>query len=192
MMGDGGRALRVGALLEAPLERPPEPQVQLGPLAGKEVGLDHLAQEGMAELVGAVVLHGQDVRVDGLAQRVAQGRPVEVARVVEHRMIEPLPDGEQPQQPSGGLGQPLDAQHQRVTQRVRRGPAGREQLLAEQRVAAGARPQALQQVVGRGGAEDVGSSVSSSRARGRRATRRAPSSASSVRRGWPRRNSSNR
>ena len=58
-----------------------------------------------------------------------------------------------------GLGQPLDAEHQGVAQRVRRRAAaveaGGEQLLAVQRVAAGAGPQPLQQLGLRRRAEDV-------------------------------------
>ena len=78
-------------------------------------------------------------------------------------VVEPLADGNQPQQLLRGLGQLLDPQHQRVAQRVRGGAepvdAGREQLLAEQRVAAGALPQPLQQLVRRRLAEDVGELV---------------------------------
>jgi hypothetical protein len=160
VMGDRGRDLRIPVLVEATLERLCERQVQRGPLAREQVVLDDLAQERMAELVGAVVLGDDDVRVDGLAQAVAQRPRLESARLLEQRMIDPLADRDQAQQLAGGLRQPLHTQHQRVAQRVRRGAAAvepcRQQLLAEQRVAAGTAPQTLEQVGGGRRSEDVG------------------------------------
>ena len=160
VMGDGGGGLRAGTVVEMLLQRPRQAQMQLGALGGKQVLLDDLAQERVAESRDAVVLHDQDVRVDGLAQRVAQRARLEVARLLQQAMIEPLPDGDEPQQLPHALGEPLDPQHQRVAQRVGCRAAsvepGRQQLLAEQRVAARAGPQPLQQI-GRGRSpEDVG------------------------------------
>ena len=133
-----------------------------GALARQQVVLDDLAQERVPEAVGPVLGH-EDVAVDRLAQRVAQRALVEAAGLGQQPVVEPLADGNEPQQLLRGLGQLLDPQHQRVAQRVRRGAepvdAGREQLLAEQRVAARALPQPLQQLVRRRLAEDVGELV---------------------------------
>ena len=160
VVGDGGRGLRAGAVVEALIERARERQVQLRALAGEQVLGDHLAQEGMAEPIRAVVPDDQDVTLDGLAQRVAERPRLQAARLLQQRMIELLADRDEPQQLLRGPGQPFGAQHERVAQRVRRRAApvepGGQQLLAEQRVAAGSRPQPLQQLGGRRGPEDVG------------------------------------
>ena len=78
-------------------------------------------------------------------------------------MVEPLADRDEREELARGRREPLDAQHQRVAQRVRRGaPAVRargEQLLAEQRVAAGPGPQPIEQLGRRRRAEDVGELV---------------------------------
>ena len=199
--GDRRGDLRVRALVEAMLERARQPQVQLGPLAGEQLLLDDLAQERVAEPVHVVVLHDQDVTVDGLAQRVAQGTRLEAARLVEQWMVEPLADRDESTAAPRGLGQPLHPQHQCVAQRVRRGAAAVEprgqQLLAEQGVAARTRPQPLQQVgVGRV-AEDVGQLLGQLVARERlerdaAGARVELDSASSGRSGWLRCSSSGR
>jgi hypothetical protein len=44
--------------------------VELAALAGKQLGLDDLAQERVAKPIHAVVLNHHEVTVDGLAQRV--------------------------------------------------------------------------------------------------------------------------
>ena len=157
VVGDGGRRLRV--VPEALLERPGERQMPLGPLAGQQVRLDDLAQQRMAEPVQAVVLDGQDVPVDRLAERLAQRSRLEPGRLLEQAVVEPLPDGDEPEQLAGGVGQALDAQDQGVAQRVRGGAAavepGGQQLLAEQRIAGRARPEPVQQLGVRRRVEDV-------------------------------------
>ncbi len=159
VVGDGGRQHRAGALLEPVAERLGEPQVQRRPLAGQQVVVDHLAQQRVPEPVPAVLTGEQDVALDRLAQRVAQRALVEAADLGEHRVLEPLADGHDAQDLLRGLGEALDPQHQRVAQRVRGGAeavdARGEQLLGEQRVAAGALPQPLQQLGVRRRAEDV-------------------------------------
>ena len=160
VVGDGGGQHGAGLLVDPLLQRARQRQVERRPLAGQQVVLHDLAQERVPEAVAAVVVGDEDVAVDGLAQRVAQRALVEAAGPGQQRMVGPLADGDEPQDLLRGLGQVLDAQHQRVAQRVRRGAAavepGGEQLLAVQRVAARARPQPLEQVgLGRR-AEDVG------------------------------------
>ena len=159
VVGDGGGVLCAGVRAQPPLERPPERQVQLGPLARQQVVVDDLAQERVTEPVDAVVIDDQNMTVDRLAQGVAERPRLEPARLRQQLVVEPLTDGDEPQRVAGRLGQPLDPQHQRVAQRVGSGAAavepGREQLLAEQRVAAGPLPQPLQQVGGGRRAEDV-------------------------------------
>ncbi len=107
----------------------------------------------------AVLVGDEDVAVDRLAQGVAQRPRLQRARLGQQRVVEPLADGDEPQQLLGRLAQPLDPQHQRVAQGVGRGAAavepGRQQLLDVQRVAARPRPQPVEQL-GRGRlAEDV-------------------------------------
>ena len=131
--------------------------------ARQQVVVDHLAQQRVAEPVPAVVVGDQDVALDGLAHGVAQRALVEPARLGEHGVLQPLADRDEPQDLLRRLGQPLDPQHERVAQRVGGGAeavdAGRQQLLREQRVAARALPQPVQQLgVGRF-AEDVGQLV---------------------------------
>ena len=163
VVGHGGGQDGAGLLVDALLERAGERQVEGGALTGQQVVLDHLAQQRVAEAVAAVVVGDQDVVVDRLAQRVAKRALVEAAGLRQQRVVGALGNGDEPQDLLRGLGQALDAQHQRVAQRVRRGAAaveaGGEQLLAVQRVAARALPQPLQQVgLGRR-AEDVGELV---------------------------------
>ena len=159
VVGDRGGQDRAFAFLEPVPQRLGEPQVQGRPLAGQQVVVDDLAQQCVAESVPAVVAGEQDVALDRLAQGVAQRALVEAADLGEHGVLESLADRDDPEDLLRGIGQPLDAQHQRVAQRVRRrseavDPGGQE-LLGEERVAARARPQALQQLGRRRLAEDV-------------------------------------
>jgi hypothetical protein len=144
MVGDSGDDLRVGSLLDSKLQHPRECQMQIAALPGEQVVHDDLPQQGMAEPVHPVGLCHQEIPVDGLAQRVAQGPPVEPARVLEQWMVESLGDRDEPQQLLRRLGQPFDPQHQRVAQGVRRCAVtvaiGGQQLLPEERVAARAGP----------------------------------------------------
>ena len=75
-------------------------------------------------------------------------------------MVDPLADRDEREQLARGLRQPIDAEHQGVPEGVRRvAPAveaGRQQLLAVERIAAGALPQPLEQVAVGRGVEDVG------------------------------------
>ena len=139
VQGDAGGEPRVGV---AALERPRDREMQLGALAGQQVVLDDLAQQGVAEAVVAVVVGDDDVAGDRLAQRTAQGGGIELAGLGQQRVVQAPPDSEHAHDLLSVLAEALDADHERVAQGggQRVGPAleaGGEQLLHVQRVALG-------------------------------------------------------
>ena len=152
------RAVR-RARVAARLERARERQVQLRPLAGEQVVLDASRRSAW---------RNRYIPSSWATRRWPSAASRSASRSVRGSSRSPPPraDGRADDRPRRAAAaparvrQPLDAQHQRVAQRVRRRAAavepGRQQLLAEQRVAAGARPQPLQQVGSRRGADDVG------------------------------------
>ena len=158
-MGDARGQMRA-AVARQPfgpcLQRTRQRQVQRRALAGQQVVDDHLAQQRVAERVEALVVGDDELRGDGLAHGHAR---IEGARRGQDLVVQPLAGREHAQQLLRVRGEPLDPQHQRVTQgrRERAAPVrpGREQLLGEQRVAFRAREQAPQQVAARRLAEDV-------------------------------------
>ncbi len=141
------------------LQRAGQCEVQLGMLAGKQVVVHDLAQQGVAEAVAPALVRRDDVRLRGLAQRRAQGGGVEAAGVCEDVVSDDPPCRQQAQHVLRGLAQALDAHHQRVAQR--RGQcaapveAGRQQLLGEERVALAALEEPLGESRVRRGSEDV-------------------------------------
>jgi hypothetical protein len=134
--------------------------MQLGVLAGQQVVVHHLAQQGVAERVEVVVAPRDDVARHRLAQRGSNGRGRQTGGVSEQTLVEAAACRQHPQHLLRLLAQALDAHHQRVAQRRRKRAAavepGRQQLLGEERVALAPCPEPLDQpVIGRR-AEDVG------------------------------------
>ena len=128
-------------------------------LARQQVVVDHLAQQGVAEAVEAVLARGHDVAGHGLAQGRAQPRRVHAAGVRQQRLVQAAPGREHPQDLLRVLAQALDPHHQRVAQGRWHRPApvqpGGQQLLGEERVALAAHPEPFHEgSVGRS-AEDV-------------------------------------
>ena len=143
----------------AALERRGDAAVQLGALAGQQVVGDDLALQGVAEGVRPLAAGHDEVRGDRLAQRLAQRARLQVARLLQQRVVRALGHRQQPQDLLGVLGRALQADHERVAQgrgqRAAAVGAGGQQLLHEQRVALAARPQALHEVTPRRRAEDL-------------------------------------
>jgi hypothetical protein len=172
VVGDLGGELGVGGAVHAALERPCEREVQLGALARQQVVVHDLAQEGVAEGVLAVLGHDDDVTRDGLAQGLAQHAGVQARGLRQRGVVQPAPGREQPQDLLRGLGEGLDADHERIAQRRRQlaaavEPRG-EQLLGEQGVALAALVQAIDESVFGRAPEDVRQLLGQLRARQRR------------------------
>ena len=100
VMGDrGGADRQVVVVGQRRLERPRQPQVQLGAFARQQVVVDHLAQQRVAEAVAVVAADQDHLRLDRLAQPRRQLVLVELADGDEVVVFEPPGDGEHPQQP---------------------------------------------------------------------------------------------
>ncbi len=114
--------------------------VPAGPLAGEQVGVHRLLEQGVTEGV-PLPLRPQHLRVDRLPQGLVQGRPVEPAHreqeVVGH--ASPAHRGE-PGHLARGRAEPLQPVEQHLGQPVGHAGAvpGGEELLGEVRVALGA------------------------------------------------------
>ena len=153
-------SLRAAALrLHAVLERAREREVQLGVLAGQQVVVDDLAQEGVAEGVVALVVGCDHVAGRRLAQGLAQRARLEARGLRQQGVVQAATRGDHAQDLLGVLRERLDADHERVAQRRRQlaaaVEAGGQQLLGEERVALAARVHARDAPVVGGGAQDV-------------------------------------
>jgi hypothetical protein len=132
----GGRA--AGAALA---ERRGVRLVQPDPLAGQEVVVDRLAQEGVPEQV-ALLVREQDVHLDGLAQSLVQTVGVEAGGLAEHVVGDAAAgDAGRAHHLAGLVVEPVEADQQHVGE-LRRDPAtgtegGPDELLDEERVALG-------------------------------------------------------
>jgi hypothetical protein len=157
---DPSRNLRVSlAGSDTPLERVREHEVELGALARQQVVDDHFAEQRVPEDVAVVGAgHDQVVR-NQLTQRRKHGGALDSQRVGDKAIVEPLPDGDQPQQLLRAVVEPLDPHHEGVTQRAGHRAsavgAAREQLLDEQGIAFAAREQAVDELALGRPAEDV-------------------------------------
>jgi len=159
----GGHARR-GEIAEqrrVALDRLAQRRVQRGPLARQQVLVDRLADERVAERIGAVGVRDQQLVRDSLAGALEQlgggERAGGLQQRVTHRLLD---DGGDPHDLLGGGGQALEAPEQRVAQRRRElacAVGGRgEQLLGVERVALGAGVEAVGQLVVGRAVEDAG------------------------------------
>ena len=161
MAGDRGRQLDalVVLVIGAVLERAGEREVKLAPLAGKQVVVQRLAQQRVAEAQAGRLARHQHLLGDRLAQRHVQRFGLDPAHLGDHRLVERAAGGDHAGRRLRVGRQPLDPQHERVAQALRgRSPSvesGREQLLAVQRIALAALEQPLHELLARRLAEDV-------------------------------------
>ncbi len=146
------------ARLDAGLEHPAERGVHRGALTREQVVVDHLAEQRVAEGVAAVLADDGDLGRHRLAQTLAELGAVRLADRLEQSLARAGLAGDPAQQLLCAGREPLDAQHQGVAQSRRQRPAaveaGGEDLLGEEGVALGARPDALDEPRLRLGGED--------------------------------------
>ena len=137
-----------------------ELEVHGAALSGQEVVVYDLAQERVPEAEASAVTGDKDVLGDGFAQRLAQLGVAHAGDARDQLLVQSATDGDGAHRPPCGIAEPLDPQHERVAQALRRRPAtvkcGRHELLDVERVAVRAHQQAVDQVRGRCLTEDVG------------------------------------
>ena len=163
VVGDPGRGPGPVAPRGGPLERMRRGQVKLRALAGQQIVVEHLAQEGVAEGVAPGVVDDDDLGGDRLAYRYRELGGGDPGAVGEQLVARPAGNREQAQQLLAVGRQALDPEQERLPQaRRQRGAgvdAGREELFGEQRVALAAPVHPVDHLpVGRG-PEDVGELV---------------------------------
>ena len=162
MPSDGGGEL--GLLLTAvphpSLERARKREVELSTLAREQIVVDDLAQEGVSELEAPVVAGDEDVLGDGFPEGFLKVGELDPLELGDQLLLEPAADRD----PAGGAlgirGEPLDPEHERVTEALGEGapavePSGHE-LLGVERVALAAVVQPVNQSVSGSLAQDVG------------------------------------
>ena len=116
-------------------------RVQPYPLAGQQVVVDRLAEQGVPKGVAPLV-GDQDVGLDGAPEAGVERGAVEVGRRGKHVVGDPAPgDARGPRHLAGGLVEPVEAHEQHVGQ-LGWDPAARsgrrpDELLDEERVALG-------------------------------------------------------
>ena len=147
-----GHVRPLGLVLQPLLERARHRAVQVRPLAGQQIVVDHLAEQRVAEVVAALAAGHHDVARHGLADGVAQRLAAEPGQLGQQRLVSGLA-GKPAQHGACGGGERVHPEHEGIAQRGRQCAAaveaGGQQLLGEQRVALAAGVQALDQV-GRG------------------------------------------
>ena len=123
VVGQLGRAGRITG--RARLERPGERRVESCALPGQQVVVDRLLEQGVTEGVALSAgrrVRDQDLAVHAFAERVVEGRLVEVRGRGEQGRVDPLAGrGRDAQELLGGLGQLGDPRQQQVAE-------GRRQL----------------------------------------------------------------
>ena len=138
-------------------------RMQPAPLAGQQVVVHGLGQQGVSEAVGiraALRIDHQDLGRQGLTERCLDVGLGRVSHLRKHLGLDGTPrDRSHPEDPLGVLGQGGDAGHQDVAQRRRddvtwRPGTAREELFDEERVAFGSAFDRLEQVDGRAVSED--------------------------------------
>jgi hypothetical protein len=154
------RGLSVRACGPPALERLRHLQMERGTLAGEQILVGHLPQQRMAEDEPAIAARLDHVAGDGLPECFGRGRRSQARQLGEEGLVAAAHDREHPQRPAGVLGEPLEAQHEGVPQRLRGCAAtvetGGQELLGVERVALRAREHPHQQLLAGCGAEDVG------------------------------------
>ena len=150
-----------------------EPQVQVAPLAGQQVGIDRFSQQRMTKRVPhRRAVGSEQVVLDRLAQRVGEVILGQLRDCRQQGVID---------RPSGNRGDPqhtpndrrprLDSSEQGVAQGIGQRFAGlkrrRQQLLREERVALGALEQPVNERRGRRFVEDCRDLLADLRARER-------------------------
>ncbi len=137
------RELGRGAGRLAGPERLAEGGVQTGALAGEQVVVDRLAEQGVPERVGRAAGPGEDVGLDGAAQRGLEVGGAEAGHRRE-QLVGDLPAGDarDPDHLAGAVVEPVEVHQQHVGELGGHvspgGPGGADQLLDEERVALGA------------------------------------------------------
>ena len=144
--GDGPAGGLVGELLGDLGMDPPA-------LAGQQLGVDDLLEQGVAEAVALAVGRSlEQVVVDQSPKALVELAVGSIVDAAQQAIVDPHPDrGGQPQRLLVAVGQVRDPTHEDVAQGARQalGPLGgrREQLLGEQRVSLAAAIQRLEHVV---------------------------------------------
>jgi hypothetical protein len=133
----GGDAGQLGPLGERLRQAGVEPC----PLAGQQVGVDHLAEQGVTDVVAVLAgCRHQELAGDRGPQRLGRRLVAQAGHERQQPMGDPpAHHRDDRQDPGGGLGQPVDPAAEQVPERCRQfmraGPHDRQELLGEEGVA---------------------------------------------------------